>query len=198
METLVHKPLTMTRMRAGVIYQLPDAASKLLRAGSSALEAMTDLRLVPAATIAATATLVQANQAMIARGVRLLLVVDTERRIEGLITARDTMGEKPINLLHDRGGKHGELKVADLMTPREDIEVLDMAAVRRAEVGDIVATLKEVGRQHALVLDRDPDTGEEYVRGIFSVTQIGRQLGLSIPIFEVAHTFAEIEARLAR
>jgi hypothetical protein len=36
------------------------------------------------------------------------------------------------------------------------------------------------------------------VCGIFSATQIGRQLGMPIATFEVAHTFAEIEAELAR
>jgi hypothetical protein len=32
--------------------------------------------------------------------------------------------------------------------------VLGISTVARAEVGDIVATLKDAGRQHALVVDR--------------------------------------------
>ena len=68
----------------------------------------------------------------------------------------------------------------------------------RVEVGHIIATLSEANRQHALVVDRDRLTREDYVRGIFSATQIGRQLGRSIATFDVAHTFAEIEAELAR
>ncbi len=35
-------------------------------------------------------------------------------------------------------------------------------------------------------------------RGIFSATQIGRQLGVSVQPFDVANTFAEIERTLAR
>jgi hypothetical protein len=58
--------------------------------------------------------------------------------------------------------------------------------------------LKEAGRQHALVVDNDRVTGEDYVRGIFSATQIGRQLGMPILMFEVANTFAQIEAELAK
>jgi hypothetical protein len=135
---------------------------------------------------------------MIARGVRLLLVVGAGGVIKGLITARDTKGEKPIALLRERGGKHGEPRVADLMVARSAIDVLDIATVLRAEVGHIVATLKELGRQHALVVERDPLTGRETVRGIFSATQIGRQLGMPIVTFEVARMFAEIEAELAR
>ena len=60
------------------------------------------------------------------------------------------------------------------------------------------ATLKEAGRQHALGVDRDQLTREEIVRGVFSATQIGRQLGVPNLSFEVARTFAEIEAELAR
>ena len=41
-------------------------------------------------------------------------------------------------------------------------------------------------------------TREEIVRGVFSLTQIGRQLGVPNLSFEIAQTFAEIEAELAK
>jgi len=199
MERAVYKPLPMTRMAAGVAVQPPGAyAPKPVRADSPAIEAMTDFRQVAAATTRATATVAHANELMIARGVRLLLVVDADRVVAGLITARDTMGEKPITLMRERGIVHGELSVADLMIPRADIDVIDIGAVLRAEVGHVIATLKEAGRQHALVVDRDQVTREEIVRGVFSATQIGRQLGVPLLAFELAQTFAEIEAALSR
>jgi CBS domain-containing protein len=199
MEKQLYKPLPMTTMRAGTICQ-PKASYMPIkvRADTPAIEVMTDLRRVQVATIRADATLAQARQAMIASGVRLLVVVGLHGVIEGLITARDLLGERPINLLHEKGGRHAGLHIADVMTPRSAIDVLDIATVQRAEVGDVVATLKEVGRQHALVVDRDPLTHEETLRGIFSATQIGRQLGVPILTFEVAHTFAEIESELAK
>jgi hypothetical protein len=48
------------------------------------------------------------------------------------------------------------------------------------------------------VVDRDRLTREDCVRGIFSATQIERQLGMPIATFAVARTFAKIEAELAR
>jgi CBS domain-containing protein len=194
----VYKPIAMTRMHAGTVVQPPLAGPKPVRLDSPALDAMTDLRQVAAATIAPGASIPQADRTMIARGVRLLFVVSVTGAIEGVITARDTLGEKAVNLLRDRGGRHAELTVADLMTPIERVEVIQIADLARAEVGHVIATLKEVGRQHALVVDRDRVTREEYVRGIFSATQIGRQLGMPITTFEVARTFAEIEAELAK
>ena len=197
-ERVVYRPLRMTRMRPGVVVQPPLAGPKPVKLDSPAIEAMTDLRQVAAATIRGDATIPQANRAMIARGVRLLLVVGVTGVVEGLITAHDIVGEKPVNLVHELGGRHTELTVARLMVPRSEIDVIDIEDVLRAEVGHVIATLKETGRQHALVVDRDRMTREEFVRGIFSATQIGRQLGMAINTFEVAHTFAEIEAELGK
>jgi hypothetical protein len=80
------------------------------------------------------------------------------------------------------------------MTPRAKIEAIDMANVLKSMVGHIVTTLRDSARQHALIVDRDPITGEQRIRGIFSATQIARQLGISIQTFEVASTFAAIES----
>jgi CBS domain-containing protein len=194
----VYKPLPMARMHEGVVVQPLLTGPKLIRLDSPAIEAMTDLRQVAAVTIRGSARISEANRTMIARGVRLLFVVAVTGVVEGLLTAHDIVGEKAVNLLHERGGRHTELTVADLMLPHHAIEVLDIDQVLRSEVGHIITTLKDSNRQHALVVDRDRLTREEYVRGIFSATQIGRQLGVPIATFDVAHTFAEIEAELAR
>ena len=195
----MHKPLPMSTMKQGAICLPVDSYSpKPVRVDSPAIDVMTDLQQVSAATVDARESIAQASQKMIARRVRLLLVVDANDQIEGLITARDTMGEKPVKLLQERGGKYVELTVGDLMVPRNLIDVLDIDTVSRAEVGNIIATLKNNGRQHALVVECDRVSGGEIVRGIFSATQIARQLGVAIPIFEVAHTFAEIAAALKK
>jgi CBS domain-containing protein len=199
MEKSAYKALPMQIIKEGTSYLPPGGGvPRLIKMDSPAVAVMTDLCQVPAATIRPDATAAQATQAMIARGVRLLLVVDAAGFVEGVITARDTMGEKPVKMLEEKGGKHAELVVADLMTPREKIEAIDMANVLKSMVGHIVTTLRDSARQHALIVDRDPITGEERIRGIFSATQIARQLGISIQTFEVASTFAAIESGGAR
>ena len=199
MEKSAYKALPMQIIKEGTSYLPPGGGvPRLVKMDSPAVAVMTDLCQVPAATIRPDATAAQATQAMIARGVRLLLVVDAAGFVEGVITARDTMGEKPVKMLEEKGGKHAELLVADLMTPREKIEAIDMANVLKSLVGHIVTTLRESARQHALIVDRDPITGEQRVRGIFSATQIARQLGISIQTFEVTSTFAAIESGGAR
>jgi CBS-domain-containing membrane protein len=138
----------------------------------------------------------EANRRMIQRGVRLLLVVDGARTVAGLMTANDILSEKPLQVINQRGGRREEIVVRDIMTPQSQLEVLDMRDVRNARVGHIVATLKESGRQHAVTVDVDSG-GRQSVRGLFSLTQIARQLGVVLQTSVVAHTFSEIEASLA-
>ena len=170
---------------------------KPVSADSPAIEVMTDLRLVSAATIDPGASIDRATETMVLRGVRLLFVVRPEPGLLGIITARDTLGERPMQLLQTRGGRHEELTVADLMREVREVDVVELSDVLRAQVADVVATLRDQGRQHMLVAEVDALTRRQQVRGIFSLTQIGRQLGVPVHAFEVAQTFAEIEAVLA-
>ncbi len=184
--------------------QQPLAARVTLE--SPALEVMTDLARVSPATIRPQAPLEGANHFMISRGVRLLLVIDVRDTVLGVLTATDVLGEKALRVAAERGIRRGELTVADLMTPAEQVDVIELADVAGARVGHVLETLRRAGRQHALVVDQEGVAASSpherplrraMVRGIFSVSQLARQLGLLLPqAGEVARTFAEIEAAL--
>lgn len=163
---------------------------------ASAMEVMTDLRFVPAATCHIDMTVDAAKQKMIARGVRLLLVVDASGDVIGLITARDLDGTRIQDAIRASGLSVNELKVGVVMT--SDVEVLQLEAVLYARVGDIVATLKHSGRQHALVADEDPFTQKTMVRGVFSASQIARQLGIITGQNDLSETFAHIDQAIQR
>lgn len=161
---------------------------------SPASDVMTDLKKVMAVFIPAERNIDAAKQRMIKHGVRLLLVIDDRNNVVGLITGTDILGEKPMQYIQKHGGKREDILVKDIMTPREKLEVLCMDDITPAKVGNIVATLEGSGRQHALVVDRDGDM--QKVRGIFSLTQLARQLGVQIQAHEIARTFAEIHSQL--
>ncbi len=169
----------------------------MVGAESPAIEAMTDFLRVNVVHIESAASIVEANARMISRGVRLLIVSTADDQVEGLITARDILGEKPLQVAQARGCKRSELLVADLMTPVASVDTLYLNEVMNARVIDILNALKQLGRQHIMVEDVDPANGLPRVRGLFSATHIGRLLGVPVLGFELASTFAEIEAALA-
>ena len=159
-----------------------------------AFAVMTDLRNVPAASTSPGEPIAKAHAQMIQRGVRLLFVLEAGGTLEGVITATDLLGEKPIRFMQDRGVTHNEITVADIMTPASLLEAIPVQDVAQMRVGHIVATHKAVRRQHLMVSEE----GGRRVRGLFSAAQVARQLGLELQTMEVAQTFADVEAALSR
>jgi CBS-domain-containing membrane protein len=193
-----YTPLPSSALQPGAAYAQPtQAVPDRVGLDDPAQHVMTDFKSVSAVIILSGDTVEEAHRRMIQRGVRLLLVVDQDRRVVGVITATDILGEKPVQVITQRGVRREELLVRDIMTPQERLEVLSMNDVRAAKVGHVVATLQRSGRQHAIVIEQDAG-GRHTVRGLFSSTQVARQLGIAIPTSEIARTFSEIEAQLAR
>ena len=198
----VHMPraypaLPVSRVPLGAGFCAPEQRmADRVTADDPAIEVMTDLTRVSAVLARPTDSIDEALSRMKQHGVRLLLVVDSERRIMGLITANDILGEKPMRHLEAYGGRHEDILVEHVMSPREELEAIPLASVRWSKVGHVVATLHESGRQHALVAEADGR-----IRGIFSATQIARQLGVDPQLIrpaELAYTFAQIETSLLR
>jgi CBS domain-containing protein len=160
-----------------------------------ALNVMTDLKRVSVITVRAKTPMEKAHEKMQRYGVRTLLVLDETDKVLGLLTTSDILGEKPMRFLQHHGGTHSDILVRDIMTPQRELEVLNLQDITVAKVGHILSTLKAAGRQHAMVVE-DNVNATQAICGIFSATQIARQLGVHIQITEIARTFAEIEAAL--
>ncbi len=190
-----YAPLKSNALSNAVSFHQPaQTMAEKVTLTSTATDVMTDLKKVMAVFIPAERNIDAAKQRMIKHGVRLLLVIDDLNNVVGLITGTDILGEKPMQFIQKNGGKREDIQVKDIMTPRDKLEVLCMDDIGPAKVGNVVATLERSGRQHALVVDRDGET--QKVRGIFSLTQIARQLGVQLQTHEIARTFAEIHSQL--
>ena len=162
---------------------------------SPAAAVMTDLRQIQAAAIKPHFSMETANTFMMQRGVRLLLVLNPDDSLAGLITSTDILGDKPLRFIQQHRVKHSEILVSDVMTPLDRLDAIPLAEVVRADVGHVIASLRNNGRQHTLVTTKDAP-GNINVCGIFSRSQIEKQIGAPIQSSEVARTFAEIEATL--
>ncbi len=161
-----------------------------------AVVAMTDLNKVSVISVRAKTSMDRANAKMIRYGVRMLMVLDDNEQVVGLLTASDVLGEKPMRFLQNMGGTHADIMVRDIMSTQRELYALKLEDVNHAKIGDIVASLKKSNRQHALVVTESVD-GRQTVCGLFSITQIARQLGAQVQSFELARTLAEIEAAIA-
>ena len=193
-----YPPLQSFPLKMGSSFVRPaQILPERVKLSDPATNVMTDLNKVSLVSVRATTPMDSANAKMIRHGVRMLLVLDDNEQLEGLLTATDVLGERPMRFLQNMGGTHADILVRDIMTTQRELEVLKIDDVQNAKVGQIVASLKKSHRQHALVVAEGAD-GRQTVCGLFSVTQVARQLGAQVQSFELAHTFAEIEAVIAR
>jgi len=187
------KALPMNAMSQGAkIDRRQSARSQQVTMQDPALSVMTDLTQVMPFCTEPTASILMANDRMIACGVRLLFVTDQDGNLLGLITANDILGEKPVQYIKEHGGSREDIFVQDIMVKKDQLDVLYRANIEHAMVGDIVETMHTLGRQHALVVDVD-DIGLETVCGMFSTTQIGRQLDMNLEPMGRANSFADVE-----
>jgi len=176
---------------------LPHSRGEAIAPGDPALNVMTDLRRIRVVTIDANSSIFLAEQLMKHAGVRLLVVVDNYDRLVGLLTMRDIMGEKPMHVVTHEKIRRQDLVVAHVMTPRALLDPFNLRDVEHATVKDVILKMRELGRQHVIVVEERKDGGGYFVRGIFSITQIGRQLGMDIPEDGLVQSFAQFEQILA-
>lgn len=164
-------------------------------ADSPAIDVMTDLTRVAAQSITSFSTIDEATERMKNAGVRLLFVTNQQYHVVGILTSQDIKEEKIVTYLNSHSSRRNEVTVRDLMTPQVNIEVLQMTDVARSSVGDIIKTFKQMGRQHALVVEEE--NGQQMIRGILSTTQIAKQTGIHVDTSEYAGSFAELQASIA-
>jgi len=188
-----YSPLTLSLISPGARIVEPPQPERV-SLDDPAFAVMTDLREVRAATTTPSELMSRAHAQMIQRGVRLLFVLERDSGIVGVITATDILGEKPLRFAQSHGVTHAEIVVSDVMTPASMLEAIPVQDVAQMRVGHIVATHKAVRRQHLMVVE---DNGRR-VRGLFSLSQVARQLGIPLQTTQVAQTFADIEAALVR
>lgn len=192
-----YSPLPSFPLKAESSFARPaQVLPERVKLSDPAINVMTDLNKVSLVSVRAKTPMDSANAKMIRYGVRMLLVLDDNEQLAGLLTATDVLGEKPMRFLQNMGGTHADIMVRDIMSAQSELEVLKIDDVQQSKVGQVVASLKKSNRQHALVVTEGAD-GRHTVCGLFSITQIARQLGAQLQSFELAHTFAEIEAVIA-
>lgn len=144
---------------------------------SPAINVMTDLAQVRAETISPETPIAKAEDVMKFRGVRSLFVTSNFPCVDGLVTAADLMGNKPLQVVGQRNIKFQDVCVSDVMKEFAEMDLLDYDELKAATVSRVVATFKKLKCSHLLVVQAATKSGPARIRGVISLTQVERQLG---------------------
>ncbi|KKO44815.1 histidine kinase [Arsukibacterium ikkense] len=104
---------------------------------------------------------------------KLKLVVDEHGELSGIIHL-EQLSDQAIMRRVALGDNRQEIKVADLMQPRQRIKALAWQQLQHCTVADVLNTLQSTGEQHCVVVDRET----HQIRGVISAQDIARRLQL--------------------
>lgn len=175
-----YPPLPTLHLQPGTHYIHSGELPEIIHIDDPALAVMLDYETTQAVTIHQHAFLTEATIEMKACHVHTLLVVDSEDHIVGIISSEDLLGEKPVKVSQEKFINRSDLKVRMIMTPQEQIVVLDYDTLRLAKVGHIIQTLKAFKQHYALVVQNHPKTKQQMIRGFYSLSQISKLLAVNI------------------
>ncbi len=195
MQVFTHQ-LSTEKIPSNVLLGTPNKnPNNKITEASPALTVMTDFAFINPFSIEPDTLIDDANKKMIACGVRLLFVQNKNEDLLGLITSNDLLGEKPLLYITQNSISRNEVEVRNLMTPLEKIESVDYKELEKSVVGDVIELLKESKRNHMLVIEKHQT--HTCVRGLISLSQVGRQLGEEITKNERAATFSALNKALS-
>lgn len=155
--------------------QLPE----LVHLDDSALDAMVDFTKVRAMTIHRDSPLKHARLEMQACSVHMLLVTNDAKQIIGIISSEDILGEKPIKVTQESSITRDEIKVHMIMLPLSQVLALPYHEASKEKIGNVIQSMKDHRQHYALVVENGGDK-PQFVRGIFSLSNIGRQLHVNL------------------
>jgi CBS domain-containing protein len=146
-----------------------------------AVRALTDFASEYPLTVDADLPIDDALADMIRFGVRALLATredreSGEREIAGLITSYDIQGERPLQFLQaSNHRRHADICVSHIMTPWDELSLLDYDALRSMTAAELYEMFQGTGLTHVLVVEMDGNP-PALVRGIVSRAALTRRL----------------------
>lgn len=147
------------------------------RLTSPALQLVTDFKQSQPEMISETTPASDVLALMQIERSKLKLVVDEQGELSGLIHL-DHLSDQAIMRRVAQGNERREIKVADLMRPRERIKALAWQQLQHCTIADVLNTLQSSGEQHCVVVDRE----SHHIRGVISAQDIARRLHLPVHI----------------
>lgn len=192
----IYNALNTVKLNAACDYIQSGDLPEVVHLSDHAMHVMSDLRRVKAVTLPMTASIEEALIKMHASGVHMLLVMNDDQKIVGIVSSQDILGEKPLLIIQEKKISRQDVTIGMVMTHDEKIVTIPLHEVFMAKVGNVLQTLKEANQYYALVVETDPQSGGQKVRGIFSLTTICRQLDIDInPADLMATNLADLQSR---
>ena len=191
MNQVAFAPKTLIKFSAAPSLKSPSA--KQLTTESSALDVLTDFQTLKPHSVAADTSVDEAHLKMRYSGVRLLFVTDKNEHCIGILTAKELIGTRRINLaMQQRNLDRDEITADMIMTSWDKLSAMTLEQLSALTIEDLVLVMEDVTEQHLLITQYD-DHNALTIRGLISATDIQNTVGKQVStVVPVASSFADI------
>ncbi|WNL38985.1 CBS domain-containing protein [Halomonas sp. PAMB 3232] len=196
MNLMVRKPKPLVQF--GQTPFLTTPAAKKLTPDSPAFELLTDFKQVAPQSVASDMPINEANLKMRHSGVRLLFVIDPEGHCIGVLTSKEVIGTRRVNLaMQQRQIDREEVTAEMIMTPWEKLSAMPLEHLESLSIQDLILSMESFTEQHLLITEHNAEHALS-VRGLISVTDIQNAIGkganskVSSSAIPMASSFADI------
>ncbi|RUR30141.1 CBS domain-containing protein [Vreelandella andesensis] len=172
--------------------------AKQLTPESPATSVLTDFTQVIPQSVSADTPIDEAHLKMRHGGVRLLFVIDKANRCIGVLTAKEVIGTRRINLaMQQRNLDRKEITADMIMTPWQKLSAMPIEQLNSLTIEDLVLSMERFTEQHLLITEHNLNQPLS-VRGIISATDIQHAVGnkdpmkLSSSAVPTANSFSDI------
>lgn len=195
MNQIMHSPKPLVQFGATPLLTKPLAQQ--LTSESPAISVLTDFSVITPQSVADDTPIDEAHLKMRHGGVRLLFVIDKKEHCIGVLTAKEVIGTRRINLaMQQRNIDREEVTAAMIMTPWHNLSAMPIEQLSSLTIEDLVLSMESFTEQHLLITERTAQQ-ELSVRGIISATDIQNAMGKrasAVPntVVPIASSFADI------
>lgn len=156
----------------------PPALPEVIHLDDPVLTVFIDFHQQRPITIAGNQSIDEAQLEMKSSNVHMLLVVDHDHHVIGILSSKALHGELPYKIIKENRIKHSDIPVSSIMLPIDQVLCLDYDALATSKIINLVETFKLHHRHYALVIKKEADGGS-CIQGYFSASRISRTLSLT-------------------
>ncbi|MDO3387878.1 CBS domain-containing protein [Gilvimarinus sp. SDUM040013] len=146
-----------------------------------------DFEYAPPMIVSPAVSVDDAAYLMHVTNAKLKLVIDSRKRLSGIISLRDIESVKVLATASAMGVGRQDLTVKDIMTPIVRLNGIHRKDLNEARIKDLLDILEFEGQHYLLILG---DQNE--VCGLVSAEEISHRLGRQINIEPVVHNFSDV------
>ncbi len=190
MNHVTFSPKPLIQLGSTPLLAMP--APRRLLPTSPAMTVLTDFSQVVPQSVDADTPIDEAHLKMRHGGVRLLFVMDRQAHCMGVLTSKEVIGTRRINLaMQQRNLTRGEVTAEMIMTPWHKLSAMPIAQLASLTIEDLVLSMEAVTDQHLLITEQN-DRHELRIRGLISASDIQSAVGKKINPMPTAKSFADI------